>query len=166
MVLHHLGDEAGALRGLRARLEPGGLLALVEFGDPMRVVRDDVDLGRPGLWARLDEASAAWLRDLRAGPSGSVQNADYPAMLQDAGFELVIDRLVTVRLDPPLDDRAREVALSHVQRLREHVAPYADPADVDALDALADPDDPASVGRRTDAFLYASRRRLVSRAAS
>ena len=81
-------------------------------------------------------------------------------------YELVIDRLVTVRLDPPLDDRAREVALSHVQRLREHVAPYADPADVDALDALADPDDPASVGRRTDAFLYASRRRLVSRAAS
>jgi SAM-dependent methyltransferase len=71
MVLHHLGDEAGALRGLRAQLEPGGLLALVEFGDPMRVVPDDVDLGRPGLWARLDEASAAWLRDLRAGPSRS-----------------------------------------------------------------------------------------------
>jgi hypothetical protein len=87
-------------------------------------------------------------------------------MLQNAGFEVVLDRLVTVRLDPPLDDRAREVALSHVQRLREHAAPYADPADVDALEALTDPDDPASVGRRPDAFLYASRRLLVGRAAS
>lgn len=164
MVLHHVGDEAGALRGLRARLQPGGLLALVELGDPMRVVPDDVDLDRPGLWARLDDANAAWLRDLRMGLSGSVPSADYVAMLRDAGFEVVTDRMLTVRLDPPLDDRARQVALTHAQRLREHVAPYADPADVDALGILADPDGPSSVGRCPDAFLHASRRLLVSRA--
>src|SRR5919202_2724723 len=53
MVLHHVGDEGAALRGLRSLLEPGGLLALVEFGDPLRVLPDGVDLGRPGLWERL-----------------------------------------------------------------------------------------------------------------
>ncbi len=165
MVLHHVGDEAAALRGIRSRLGPGGLFALVEFGDPLRVVPDGVDLGRPGLWERLDAGRASWLADLRAGLPGAVVSGDYPAMLQAAGFEVLADQVVRVRLAPPLDDRAKAVALGHVRRLREHVEPYVDAADLAALDVLTSEDDPAGITRRPDAVLHASRRLLVSRAA-
>ena len=59
MVLHHLGDEAGAIRGIRGLLRPGGLLAVVEQAGPVRVVSGSTDIGRPGMWERLDDA---WTR--------------------------------------------------------------------------------------------------------
>ena len=164
LVLHHVGDEAAALRGLGARLEPGGLLALVEFGDPMRVLPVDVDLGRPGLWERLDIARASWLADMRAGLPGAVPSGEYAAMLQAVGFEVLADEVVGVDLPAPLDDRARAVALGHLRLVREHVEPYVDRADLEALDVLTSEDDPASITRRPDALLHASRRLLIGRA--
>lgn len=164
MVLHHVGDEVAALRGLRSRLTAGGLLGLAEFGGPMRVLPDDIDLGRPGLWSRLDAARAAWLADMRAGLPDTKPTGEYPAMLAAAGFEVLVDRVIAVTLNPPLDDRARKVALGHLQLLREHVQPHADPADVEALGPLVDPDDPGAITRRPDALLRGSRRLLVARA--
>ena len=164
MVLHHVGDEAAALRGLRGRLEPGGLLALVEFGDPLRVVPEDVDFERPGLWERLDAAGAAWLADMRAGLPGAAASSDYPTMLGAAGFELLVDRPLRVQLGPPLDDRARRVAFGHLQLIREHAAPYAEAADLQALDVLTDEAHAEGILQRGDARLHASRRLLVARA--
>ncbi len=164
MVLHHVGDEGAALRALRARLEPGGVLALVEFGEPLRLVPDDVDLGRPGLWERLDEARATWLAEMRAGLPGAAASDDYAAMLGAAGFDVVVDRLVRIHLDPPLDARAREVALQQLRRMREHVESHADAGDLQALDLLTDEEDPAGILRRPDAVIHASRRLLVARA--
>lgn len=164
LVLHHVGDEAAALRGLRARLRPGGLLALAEFGARPRFVPEDADLGRPGLWDRLDTASSDWLAGMRASLPGAVPSADYPTMIQAAGFELLIDRELTVRLDPPLDDRARRDAYIHVQRMREHVNPYAEPADLEALDVLLDEQSPSGILNRPDAILHASRHLYVARA--
>ncbi len=165
MVLHHVGDEGGTLRALRSKLDAGGLLALVEFGDPLRVVPDDVELGRPGLWARIDTAYAEWMAGMRAELPGAIVSADYPTMLADAGFDVVIDRIVAVRLDPPLDAQARQVALGYVERMRRHVEPYADAADLAALDTLIDADSPEGVTRRPDAFLHVSRHLFVCRAA-
>ncbi len=153
MVLHHLGDEAGALGAIRALVEPGGLVAIVEFGEPTRVVPDDVDFGRPGLWARLDAAWAAWVADLRGGPS-----EDYPTMLARAGFDVVVDQMITADLEAPLEDRAREVARRQVGRMRERVEAYVDAGDLEALAALAD-----EVEHRDDLFLHASRRLLIAR---
>ena len=164
MVLHHVGDEAAALRGLRERLEPGGLLALVEFGDSLRVVPQEVDLGRPGLWERLDAAGAAWLADMRAGLPGAAPSADYTAMMEAAGFEVLLDRPLTVQLEPPLDDRSRRVALGHLQMTRRHVEPYSDAGDLQAIDVLTDEAHPEGILRRADARLHASRRLLVARA--
>jgi SAM-dependent methyltransferase len=164
LVLHHVGDEAAALRGLRERLDPGGLLALVEFGEPLRLLPEDADVGRAGLWERLDEARAAWLADMRAGLPGAVPSADYAAMLQVAGFDVVVDRLVGAHVDPPLDARARELAVGHLRRMREHVEPYAGAADLQALDVLIDEGNLAGILRRPDAVIQASRRLLVSRA--
>jgi trans-aconitate methyltransferase len=164
LVLHHVGDEADALRRLRGRLPEGGLLALAEFGDRSRVVPDDVDLGHPGLWSRLDGAQTAWLADMRAELPGATESADYATMLAGAGFEVLVDRMLTARLDPPLDPTARQAAVSHLRMIRDHAEGYAEPEDLAALDQLLDDDDPAGLLRRPDALLHASRRLLIGRA--
>lgn len=164
MVVHHVGNEAAALRQIRSCLEPGGLFAMVEFGEPLRLLPEGVNLGRPGLWGRLDAARRAWLADMRAGLPGATSSDDYPAMLEAAGFDVVVDTVVGVDLPPPLDDRARAVALGHLRRLREHVERFGDPADLDVLDVLTNENDPDGMARRPDAFFRASRRLLVSRA--
>lgn len=164
MVLHHVGDEVAALRGLRALLPPGHLLALVEFGDPLRLLPDEVDLGRPGLWERLDAARAAWLADMRAGLPGAATSSEYPTMLESAGFEVLVDRVVPVHVDAPLDARARELVQHHVSNMRARLGRYADPADLDVIDALADETNPAGIAQRDDAVYHASRRLLVARA--
>ncbi len=65
MVLHHVADELDALRRLRSLLAPGGLLVLLERDRPARVVPEGVELGRPGLWERLDAALEGWFADMR-----------------------------------------------------------------------------------------------------
>lgn len=164
LVLHHVGDEGATLGKLRALLEPGGLLALVEFGDPSRFIPDDPDPERPGVWDRLDAARAAWLADMRAALPGAVVSTDYPTMIEAAGLELLVDRLVTADVGPPLDARARQLAAEHVKRLREHVMPYAEPGDIAVLDALVDDEDPSGIMRRVDALIHSSRRLFVVRA--
>lgn len=164
MVLHHVGDEAAALGGLRSRLEPGALLALVEFADPIRFLPHDADVGRAGVWERLDAARATWLADMRAGLPGTAASGDYPTMLEAAGFELVVDQTVEIHLDAPLDARAREAASASLRLMREHVEPYADAADIEVLDVLTDDDNPAGIMRRSDALIHASRHLFVARA--
>ena len=164
MVLHHVGDEAGAVRALRARLHAGGLLALVEFGDPLRVLPDDGELGGQETWKRLDAAYAVWMGEMRASLPGAVASDGYPEMLAAAGFEVVIDRQVSIRLDPPLDQRGRELAVHYLTRLRQHVEPYADASDLAVLDRLLSESDPAGVLNRPDALLRVSRRLYVARA--
>ncbi len=164
MVLHHVGDEAALLRGVRSQLPTGGLFGLAEFGDPLRFVPDDADLRRPGVSERLDAARAAWLAEMRAGLPGATTSADYPTMLEAAGFEVLFDRVITVHLDAPLDDRARRVALGHLKLMRKHVEPYAEAGDMAVVDVLTDEDNPAGIMRRPDALVHASRRLLVARA--
>ncbi|MGH9217151.1 MAG: class I SAM-dependent methyltransferase, partial [Acidimicrobiales bacterium] len=53
-VVHHLPDQQAAMGALAALLRPGGRLALVEGGLPLRCLPFDVGLGRVGLEARLD----------------------------------------------------------------------------------------------------------------
>ena len=163
MVIHHVGDEAAALRQIRRLLEPDGLLAVLEWADPMRVLPEEADLGRPGIWERLDAAWAAWFADMRASLPGATISAGYPEMLEQAGFELLEDELLTLALGPPLDDPARRFAHQHLVRAREVLAPYADAADVDALHVLIDEDSDRSITRRDDVELRASRHLYVGR---
>jgi hypothetical protein len=81
-------------------------------------------------------------------------------MLQAEGFEVLVDRVVAVNVDPPLDPRARELAHRHLQNMRPRLEPYADPADLEAIDVLAD----EGILLRDDAVYHASRRLLVARA--
>jgi SAM-dependent methyltransferase len=166
LVIHHVGDEVDVLRRLREMLEPNGLLAVVEFADPMRVVPEDVDLGRPpGLWARIDAAWQAWFEDMRAGLPGSTPSADYPAMLAEAGFDLLVDEVLRIVVDPPLGDQVRRFARQQLEGAQTRLVSYADPADLAALDTLLDDSDP-DVLDEAGARLSASRRLYVSAARS
>ena len=89
MSLHHIGDETDALRLLRGRLEASGLLAVAEIAEPMRVLPDDLDVGRPGLADRLDRAESEWFAAMRAGLTGSAPSTDLASMLAAAGFDVV-----------------------------------------------------------------------------
>ena len=115
MSLHHIGDEIQALAVLRDLLEPSGLLAVAEMAEPMEVVPDDLDLGRPGLADRLTHAGSDWFAAMRAGLPGSVPSADLPSMLGAAGLDVVGSRLARRRFDPPLSDAARRVAAGYAR---------------------------------------------------
>jgi SAM-dependent methyltransferase len=165
MVLHHIGDEVAALRELRGVLNPGGLLVVIEHGDPLRFLPDEVGVGRPGLIERLNAADATWLAAMRAGLPHAIPSRDYPTMLDAAGFELVADRVAHVQLTAPLAPEARRVVLGHLQRMRQLCGERLDEQDRDALDILIDEDQPLGIMRRADAFLDASRHIYVARAA-
>jgi SAM-dependent methyltransferase len=154
MVLHHLEDQPAALRRLRSLLEPGGLLAIAEFGDPPRFLPDDLGVGRPGLADRLGEVNFAHV----------FPSVDFPQAIAGAGFELVADWMARVRLDPPLSQGARKVALRYLQRMRELVEEDLDAQDREAIDVLMDENAPLGIMRREDAFLEVSHQIYVARA--
>jgi SAM-dependent methyltransferase len=163
MSLHHIGDETNALAVLRDLLAPSGLLAVAEMAEPMRVLPDDLDVGRPGLADRLNRAESDWFAAMRAGLSGSVPSSDLESMLSSAGFEMVGSRLLHERFDPPLSDAARQVVAGRLRRARHQLAELLDDDDLRALDVLTDDNDPHSVVRRPDVFVAASRQIVVAR---
>lgn len=166
MSLHHVGDETTTLRLLRDLVAPGGLMAIVELADPMRVLPDDLDLGAPGLADRLDAAGSRWFEGMRAGLPGAVPSPDLAAMAIAAGFEVVGSRLAHVDLDAPLAADARRLVIEHVRRVREQFGSLLNADDVRSLDILLDADDPRSVVRRADVFVKASRQILIARDAA
>lgn len=166
LVLHHLGDETETLRHLRGLLEPGGLLAVVEPSSPMRAVPPDVDLGRPGIWDRLDTAWTAWFSDTFPELPKHPSSGNGSAILQDYGFELVVDQMLTLSVDPPLGAQARRFAHNYLLGLQAQLATHADVADLEALDVLTDENAEQSIIRRHDAQIHASRRLYVARAVS
>jgi len=163
MVIHHVGDEAAALGGIRGLLTPGGLLAVVEVADPLRFLPPEADLGRPGIWERLDAAWAAWFTGMRAELPETVPSAGYPAMFEQAGFELLVDEVLTLVIGAPLDERARRFAHGRVQRMQHQLEAHADAADLAALDGLLDEDADEGIMRRDDVLIRGTRHLYIAR---
>jgi hypothetical protein len=163
MSLHHVGDEVGALRALRDLLQPEGLIAIVEMARPMRVLPESLGLGRPGLVDRLDRAGEHWFGSMRAGLSGSVPSRDLPAMVRAAGLDMVGTRRASVRLDPPLSDDARRLALGHLRRLQTQLGERLDDEDQRTLEVLTDDCDPRGVIHRPDLVIEAWRQIVIAR---
>ena len=163
MSLHHVGDEVALLRALHDLLEPAGVIAIAEIAEPMRVLPDELDLGRPGLAERLNSAGKTWFDTMRDGLEGAVPSADVPSMLASAGFDILDSRTVHERFEAPLSDAARRVVLGHLRRTRTHLEGLLDEEDLAALDVLTDEDDPRAVAHRADVFVVASRQIVVAR---
>jgi hypothetical protein len=100
---------------------------------------------------------------MRAGLPGSVPSASLPAMVADAGFEVIDSQVVRHRVDPPLPDQARQVVVERIRRTRDQLDGRLDDDDRRALDVLGDEADPRGVLRRDDVFVAASRLVVVAR---
>ena len=129
----------------------------------MRVLPDDLDIGRPGLADRLDRAeSTGSPRCEPACPAAS-------------------PRLISRRCSRQLDStwsahgsrgsastrrcrrRARQVVLGRIRRARQQLDGLLDDDDLHTLDVLGDADDPRGVMHRADVFVAASRQIVVAR---
>ena len=165
MSLHHVGDETGLLRLLHDLLAPEGVIAIAERAEPMRVLPDVLDVGRPGLPERLARAGAEWFAALREGLTDEIPSTDLPSMLASAGFEVIDARIARQRFDPPLSDTARHTVRGHLRRTRGQLAERLDAEDLAALDVLTDDDDPRGVLRRSDVFVDATREIAIARPA-
>ena len=163
MSLHHVGDEVGLLRLLLNLLNPHGLIALAEIAEPMRVLPDTLDVGRPGLAERLHEAGEKWFASMREGLPGAVPSTDLPSMVTAAGFEALDSRVVRESFDAPLSEHVRQMVLGHLRRTRRHLEELLDHDDLEAIDVLTDTDDERAVIHRSDVFVEASRKIVIAR---
>ncbi|MCP2256484.1 Ubiquinone/menaquinone biosynthesis C-methylase UbiE [Streptoalloteichus tenebrarius] len=157
-VVHHVGDQQGALDLLAGLLEPGGVLAIVEGGLPARSLPRDLGFGRPGLQTRLDVAMADRFNRMRAELPGTVSVVeDWAGMLRAAGLTEVRSRSFLVDHPAPLADGPRRAVRQMLERQRGMFAEVLDADDVATLDRLLDPEDPAGVDRRQDLFLLTAK---------
>lgn len=155
-VVHHLPDEAAAVRALVGRLRPGGRLALAEGGLPMRCLPVDVGLGRSGLESRLEAAAARWFAGLRAGLAGSVPRPHgWPRLLAEAGLVGVGTRSFLLELGPPLTPGQAAYVRDHLQGWLDRLEADLDQDDREVLGRLTDPDGPHDIARRDDVFALA-----------
>jgi SAM-dependent methyltransferase len=163
-VVHHIADQQGAIDGAVRLLRPGGRLALVEGGLPMRCLPHDVGIGRPGLEARLDEARARWFEDLRAELGGPPLPYGWPAALRRAGLLDVRSRSYIAEATAPLDDTGRRIVLQHLTSARDELGDRLDAEDRATVARLLDPDDPLSAHARDDLTVAAVRTLHTGRA--
>ncbi|MFJ9153336.1 class I SAM-dependent methyltransferase [Streptomyces sp. NPDC102270] len=154
--LHHLGDQRAGIAAFASRLARGGTLALLEGGLPARFLPRDIGIGRSGLQARLDALEEEWFAQMRSDlPDAVSEVEDWPALMASAGLRHTGTRSFMLDLPAPTTDRARAYIAASLGRLREVFGEHLESGDRDTLDRLLDPEDAASVHRRTDVFVLA-----------
>lgn len=159
MALHHVRDEVSTLRQVRDLVEPDGLLCLLERAAPLRVQLAE-ELARPGLWDRIDDAWRRWFEDARGELPGATGADRYPVVLTSAGFDVLVDESVELRVDLADNPTAVRFAARQLERAAIALARHADPADLRPLPDLARSiaDFPAA----WSGALHATRRLLVA----
>jgi len=150
-VVHHVGDQAAAVRRLAGALEPGGLLAIAEGGVPPQWLPWDVGVGRPGIEARLVAAQTEWFGAMRAGLPGSVRDPrGWSAVLRGAGLVDVTSRAWLLHVPAPLSAAQLAAVLHGLANRVERAQPWLSGEDVDAWARLLDEGGPDWLGRRED----------------
>ena len=159
-VLHHVPDQATALRALGDRLRrPGGLLVLVEGGLPSRFLPTECGIGAPGLQERMDAAVADALAALLGhGPDSPFPRPvlDWPAQLAEAGLTPVGSRSFLLDRPAPVTPAVRAHVIRRVARTPALAGDHLRDDDRAALEQLLDPDHPLGLHRRPDLFLLAA----------
>ncbi|GAC70170.1 class I SAM-dependent methyltransferase [Gordonia soli] len=137
--LHHLADVPLLLRGLADALSPTGVAVVLEIDALPRFLPDDIGIGTPGLEDRLIDARER---------NGWNHHPDWTSTLIEAGLTAV-DR-ETVTTTASAGDRTTEYAIEWLGRSRSGLADDLSDEDRATLDALLDPDHPASLRHRDD----------------
>ncbi|MFI9587598.1 class I SAM-dependent methyltransferase [Streptomyces sp. NPDC052236] len=156
--LHHIGDQRAALGGFARLLRPGGLLALAEGGLPARHLPRDIGIGRPGLETRLDAVTSEWFTRMRAElPGAKDEVEDWRALQAAVGLTPSGTRTFLLDLPAPVPSGVRDHLVAAFSWQRKMLDGQLADDDAAVLDRLLDPDDPASLFRRPDAYLLTSR---------
>ena len=121
-ALHHAEDEAATLRRFAALLAPHGLLCLTERAEPL-VVRCADELGRPGIWDRIESAQR-----------GTYPATDYGGMLEQIGLELLERRTLIETVVTPDEPAVRSLIARHLRGAERKLG--LDEADSTALATL------------------------------
>lgn len=154
MSLHHVPDEVAALKEIGEVLSDGGVVALVERGEPNQVL--PADLGTEGLADRLNAAYSDFFDNMRHGLDGEVESGDLADMVTEAGFAVSSDELQDVTHEPPLSDDQRAFVAAWTGRTLGQLNDALDEADLEVLREYVD--DP----NRADGPLVISRRVLLA----
>jgi SAM-dependent methyltransferase len=159
-VLHHIPNQAKALRSLAGRLRrPGGMLAILEGGLPSRFLPIECGIGEPGLLERLDAAVAKNLTTLlRHGADSPVPRPvlDWPAQLAEAGMTPTGSRSFLLDLPAPVAPAVRAHLIRRVGRTSSLGGEHLLADDLRTLEALLDPEHPLGLHRRPDLFLLSA----------
>ena len=150
--MHHMADPDRVLRDIRATLNPGGLLAMIEMESLPRFLPDDLGIGAPGLEARC-HAVAEQIRNEHLPHMGS----DWPARMTAAGFTILESRDLTLDMSAPLPEPAIRYALATLRQLRAGIATRLSPDDQATLDLLLADDGPGSLRHRSDLTVRSTR---------
>ncbi len=160
LSLHHLADPDRVLGDVFAATRPGGLVAVIEMNEPLRVLPHDVGFGRPGLEERCLVAMGA--EHARALPE---LGSDWGPRLEAAGFTLISDQTITIDEPRPATPGTARYAQLWLERLRSHLASQLTSEDLDTLAVLIDGDGPGSVRHRDDLQIRGSRTLALARRA-
>lgn len=150
--MHEVADPDRLFRDIRAALNPGGLLVVVEMDSLPRFLPDDVGRGRTGLEARCHEAVArlGW----NAYP-------DWGPHLEQAGLELAARRSFTTEASPAPPSAGR-YAHAYLSRIRSALDGRLAGDDLDTLDRLLG-DAPDALLHRRDLTVRGSRTAWAAR---
>jgi SAM-dependent methyltransferase len=163
MAIHHADDEVATLRHIRSLLAPRGLVCVLERADPM-LIRFVGDLGRPGIWDRLESARLKWFESVRATMPGALNAEAYPSILAAAGLELLVDGTLSGTVEAPQDAATHRFIAGQLERTVRDLTPVAAEHDLEALRELVDSTAPFPEGRWEGARVTSSRKLLVARA--
>lgn len=133
-TLHHLNSDAAALARFAARLNPGGVLCVLERLTPAELRPAD-DAGRPGIWERIASAQAAWHAD-RSASTSSPDPKRYAELVKQTGIDVVDTgplRAVVTLTDTP---GAALLVARYVQAALRNLTDRLPSADIDALRTL------------------------------
>jgi trans-aconitate methyltransferase len=158
MAIHHADDEVATLRRFGEPLRPQGLLCVLERAGPM-VVRLADELGRPGIWDRLEAARSEWFERARPTLPGALNAERYPSMLASAGLEVLDSRTLSGTVTAPADAATRAFVQAHLRRSTRDLADMADAADLEALLAYIE----AAPGGGCGAAITSTRRLFIGR---
>lgn len=159
LALHHTADEQDALDNFAALLRPPGLLCLIERADPI-VVRPAHDLGRPGIWKRVEAAQSEWFERTRGSLPGLANVQSYVGMLEQAGLEPLDTRTLTDTVTSPDERVLQPTAHRYMRAALRNLRDTLRPADVAAL---TDADERVADIAWGDALITSTRTLFIAR---
>lgn len=139
MSLHHFADPERVLRDLLAITRPGGLVAVAEFDEPVRVLPESMT------------TEQRWLERMREDQRERLPHlgAQWSQRLTDAGFEFVAEREFVLGVSEPSPAAGRYAQL-WLTRMSSRIGDHLDADDLAELAGLIADDGPESVRNRTD----------------